>query len=84
MIMIMEFVEGMTLRAKLASGSILMSQSLDYMRQVLSGLAFAHAKGIVHRDIKPSNIMVTARSASSCSISDSPFRASAQISPAPA
>ncbi len=59
MIMIMEFVEGVTLRAKLSSGSIMMSQSLDYMRQMLSGLSFAHAQGIVHRDIKPSNIMVT-------------------------
>jgi eukaryotic-like serine/threonine-protein kinase len=59
LIMIMEFVEGVTLRAKLSGGSILMSQSLDYMRQVLSGLAFAHANGVVHRDIKPSNIMVT-------------------------
>jgi eukaryotic-like serine/threonine-protein kinase len=61
MIMIMEFVEGMTLRAKLNTGSIVMAQSLDYIRQVLSGLAFAHAKGIVHRDIKPSNIMVTGK-----------------------
>jgi eukaryotic-like serine/threonine-protein kinase len=60
LIMIMEFVEGVTLRVKLSSGSIMMSQSLDYMRQVLSGLSFAHVKGIVHRDIKPSNIMVTA------------------------
>ncbi len=59
LIMIMEFVEGQTLRARLNSGSILMSQSLDYMRQTLSGLAFAHASGVVHRDIKPSNIMVT-------------------------
>jgi serine/threonine-protein kinase len=61
MIMIMEFVEGLTLRAKLNTGSIVMGQSLDYIRQVLSGLSFAHAKGIVHRDIKPSNIMVTGR-----------------------
>ncbi|AXC15055.1 Serine/threonine protein kinase [Acidisarcina polymorpha] len=59
LVMIMEFVEGMTLRTKLGQGSIMMSQSLDYLRQILAGLAYAHRRGIVHRDIKPANIMVT-------------------------
>jgi serine/threonine-protein kinase len=59
LVMVMEFVEGMTLSAKLATGTIHLNQTLDYMRQVLGGLAFAHAGGVVHRDVKPSNIMVT-------------------------
>jgi serine/threonine protein kinase len=58
LVMIMEFVEGMTLRARLSSGPILISQSLDYIGQVLAGLAYAHGKGVVHRDIKPSNVMI--------------------------
>jgi serine/threonine protein kinase len=59
LIMILEFVEGMTLRARLISGPLLMSQSLEIICQVLMGLAYAHGKGVVHRDIKPSNIMIT-------------------------
>jgi serine/threonine-protein kinase len=58
LVMIMEFVEGVNLRIKLAAGPITMGQSLDYMRQVLSGLAYAHSNSVVHRDIKPSNIII--------------------------
>ncbi len=61
LIMIMEFVEGVTLRTKLVAGSITMGQSLDYIRQVLAGLAYAHGKGVVHRDVKPSNIIIGPR-----------------------
>ena len=58
LVKIMEFVEGVNLRIKLAAGPITMGQSLDYMRQVLSGLAYAHSNSVVHRDIKPSNIII--------------------------
>jgi serine/threonine-protein kinase len=37
----------------------MMGKSVDYIQQVLSALAYAHARGIIHRDIKPSNIMIT-------------------------
>jgi serine/threonine protein kinase len=58
LIMIMEFIEGQTLREKLDANSVMMGKSVDYIQQVLSGLAYAHARGIIHRDIKPSNIMI--------------------------
>jgi eukaryotic-like serine/threonine-protein kinase len=58
LIMIMEFVEGQTLREKLDTNSVMMGRSINYIQQVLSGLAYAHDRGIIHRDIKPSNIMI--------------------------
>lgn len=57
--MIMEFVEGHTLSAKLSSAPITLATGLGYIQQVLSGLAYAHERGIVHRDVKPSNIMIS-------------------------
>jgi len=56
MFIIMEFVDGQTLREKM--GSMSAKQATDIGVQIADGLAAAHEKGIVHRDIKPENIMV--------------------------
>jgi eukaryotic-like serine/threonine-protein kinase len=58
LIMIMEFVEGLTLSEKLSATPIMMAKGLNYIQQTLAGLAYAHDHGIIHRDIKPSNIMI--------------------------
>jgi serine/threonine protein kinase len=60
LLMVMEFVEGETLDARLRRSGLNLSQSIDYISQVLSALMYAHAQGVIHRDIKPSNIMLTA------------------------
>ena len=58
LVMVMEFVEGVSLRERLHSLGITLSQALEYAEQVLSALSYAHAHGVVHRDIKPSNVMI--------------------------
>jgi serine/threonine protein kinase len=57
---VMDLVAGESLRSLLDRGRLLPSRALGIMRQILSGLAHAHAHGITHRDIKPDNIMVEA------------------------
>jgi serine/threonine-protein kinase len=58
--MVMEFIEGEELHWKLRSPWTRRApEGLEYIRQVLSALDYAHARGIIHRDIKPSNIMIT-------------------------
>jgi beta-lactam-binding protein with PASTA domain/predicted Ser/Thr protein kinase len=55
----MEYVEGRTLKELLvARGPSPLGIAIDYTRQVLSALRFAHRNGIVHRDIKPHNVIV--------------------------
>jgi beta-lactam-binding protein with PASTA domain/predicted Ser/Thr protein kinase len=55
----MEFLDGRTLKELLVkNGPTPIPIALDYARQILGALAFAHRNGIVHRDIKPHNIVV--------------------------
>ena len=55
----MEYLEGRTLKELLVrNGPTPIPVSIEYARQILGALAFAHRNGIVHRDIKPHNIVV--------------------------
>jgi len=56
---VMELVDGKTLRELLLSGAPPTRKLLQIAAQAASGLAKAHAAGIVHRDLKPENLMVT-------------------------
>ena len=53
-----EYVPGITLRQALRSGELGDDGAIEAAAQVLEGLAFAHARGVVHRDVKPSNVLV--------------------------
>ena len=58
--MVMEFVEGQDLQMKMRSPWPRRPvEGIDYVRQTLSALEYAHAHGVIHRDIKPSNIVIT-------------------------
>ena len=53
-----EYIDGVTLRRKIAGSQLASSEVLDIAVQVASALEEAHSAGIVHRDIKPDNIMI--------------------------
>jgi predicted Ser/Thr protein kinase len=55
---IMEYVQGTSLREVMRKGPLPAAESLVIVRGVLSALEHAHEKGIVHRDIKPENVLV--------------------------
>jgi serine/threonine-protein kinase len=55
----MEFLDGRTLKELIVSrGAAPINVAIEYARQILSALRFAHRHGIVHRDIKPHNVLV--------------------------
>jgi eukaryotic-like serine/threonine-protein kinase len=58
---VMEFVDGVTLREKIATGKLPTATAVSYAIQMGEALEEAHSKGIVHRDIKAENIMVNTK-----------------------
>ncbi|MFP5230388.1 MAG: serine/threonine-protein kinase [Acidobacteriota bacterium] len=56
--MVMEFVQGETLRDLRLKGTLTLPLALDYVTQILRALVYAHGRGVVHRDIKPTNVMI--------------------------
>ena len=57
--LVMEFVEGEPLSARMARGPVSVDEALPIARQIADAMEAAHERGIVHRDLKPANIMVT-------------------------
>lgn len=57
---LMELLTGESLQQRLARGTLPDTIAINIAKQILSGLAAAHAKDIIHRDLKPANIFLTA------------------------
>jgi serine/threonine protein kinase/Flp pilus assembly protein TadD len=57
--LIMEYVEGQTLRARCAAQPMTVSEVLDVAHQIALGMAAAHDRGVIHRDLKAENVLIT-------------------------
>jgi len=58
MFIVMDYVEGETLRKKLTAGPVQVRRAIEIGMQVAEGLAILHEHGMIHRNIKPENIMI--------------------------
>ena len=55
----MPYLEGTTLRGRLAQGPMTIAEAVSLLRDVARALIYAHEHGVVHRDIKPENVLLT-------------------------
>jgi serine/threonine protein kinase/Tol biopolymer transport system component len=57
--LVLEYIEGETLAARLARGPLPLDAALEIGAQIAAGLHEAHRAGVIHRDLKPANVMLT-------------------------
>src|SRR5437667_4154208 len=57
--LVMEYMEGETLAARIEKGALPLDQALNFATQIADALDRSHRAGVTHRDVKPQNIMLT-------------------------
>src|SRR3990170_3537117 len=56
--LVMKFVEGETLKARLGRGRLSTAHIAEMVQAIGNGLSYAHEQGVLHRDVKPSNVLL--------------------------
>ena len=59
LVIVMEYVEGGTLKQRIRAGSAEWEQAIPVIQQMLTALQHAHGAGVIHRDVKPHNILLS-------------------------